>query len=105
MRVALLFLLALQMTFLALAPCGDLLSGAECGDPVERSDHESPDHDDDCTPFCCCSCCGMLAEAPPALAVLEEALPIPPAGSTHPVCSPDWKTIVPTTGLGPPPRA
>ncbi|NJB86070.1 hypothetical protein GGR26_001838 [Lewinella marina] len=103
MRVALL-LLALQMTFLALSPCGDLVAGVECGETTEAEDHGAPDHDDDCASFCSCSCCGLLADAPPALAELEMAETPPPTGQARPASHQDWKTIVPDTGTGPPPR-
>ena len=42
---------------LAVTPCTD---GQECGlDVIEHKKHDHSDHEDTCTPFCTCHCCGI----------------------------------------------
>ncbi len=43
---------------LAVTPCTD---GQECGDVTEHKAHDHSDHEDTCTPFCTCHCCGITA--------------------------------------------
>ena len=44
---------------LAVTPCTD---GQECGmDLIENKAHDHSDHEDNCTPFCTCHCCGITA--------------------------------------------
>lgn len=44
------------MLILAVVPCSD---AQECGlDKIEHKDHDHSDHEDTCTPFCTCHCCG-----------------------------------------------
>jgi len=51
------FILCMYIFCLAISPCTD--GANDCKDKVEHHDH-SEDHDDGCTPFCTCSCCGSL---------------------------------------------
>lgn len=46
---------------LAFIPCSD---GMSCIDNTEQSSHDHSDHEDHCTPFCTCTCCGSVVTVP-----------------------------------------
>ena len=69
MRIAS-YILATYMLILALMPCADGLSVLypECTSSIniEENSHNHSDHEheDLCSPFCVCSCCGSLSIIP-----------------------------------------
>ncbi|WP_197494066.1 hypothetical protein [Lewinella sp. 4G2] len=70
-------------------------------------EHEHPDseHEDHCTPFCICACCGAVLDAPPTLLALEEEpTPLPPKGSTQPRAVQNWNPGSYADGSWQPPR-
>jgi hypothetical protein len=81
---------SLYIILLAFVPCQDNFSlvpnEAPASAHAQDSEHEHPasDHEDHCTPFCICACCGAVIDAPPTLFTLAEAQPLPPKGSTQP---------------------
>ncbi|PPK85332.1 hypothetical protein CLV84_2227 [Neolewinella xylanilytica] len=101
------FSLALYLSLLVLFPCQDLASTVCTGsDAVGQQDgQDCPDQQDNCTALCFCSCCGVMAEAPPTPHALVIVLPLPPQGQTRPAYAPDWKVIDPAGGDLQPPRA
>lgn len=102
--------LALYIAALSLVTCQD-----EAPRPF-ASDRESPSatehrpgashHEDDCTPLCTCSCCGVQTVSPPAaIADLAEPLDLPPTGRTRPHHVPSWKGSPAADSAPRPPRA
>ncbi|MGB3798940.1 MAG: hypothetical protein WA952_03945 [Lewinella sp.] len=87
--------MTLYLCFLALTPCQDVKTTASAGaEAITVQDkHDSPDHDDDCTALCVCSCCGVLAVTPPTVGALAVIQPLPPLGQSDPDCVPGWKPI------------
>lgn len=49
------FILSLMVMTLSLVPCSDALNDCEA---AENSHTHKEDHNDFCTPFCTCYCCG-----------------------------------------------
>ncbi|WP_116106983.1 DUF6660 family protein [Lewinella sp. IMCC34191] len=97
--------LAFYLVLLALTPCQDLETTplAGCDGYSLQNDHDTPDHHDDCTPLCVCSCCGVLADTPPVLVALAVMQPLPPRGQSNPVYVPAWKLIdLPGRDIQPP---
>lgn len=89
--------LSLYIFLLAFIPCQDNFSlipnEAPTSVHANNPEHEHPDseHEDHCTPFCICACCGAVLDAPPELFALEEeALPLPPKGNTQPQAIKHW---------------
>jgi len=58
------FILLLYLTALSIVPCTDGMPQSSNYSHVEFSitehDHNHSDHQDDCTPFCVCACCGSI---------------------------------------------
>ncbi len=58
------------MLALSLVPCSDGMDfiHVDCNDSTEQvsdsHNHSDHDHEDLCTPFCVCSCCGSTATLP-----------------------------------------
>ncbi|MCP9236312.1 hypothetical protein [Lewinella sp. JB7] len=107
----LVLLFALYLAFLAVLPCADGAPVVVQGDAEFRAgavlDHPNcpePGHDDHCTPFCTCVCCGATVDAPPGL-LAAALLPLPPNGITQPEFNRTWKEAAVTDGDGQPPRA
>jgi hypothetical protein len=72
------FLLLLYFTALSLVPCTDGMQQSSSHIGVEDSftehDHNDSEHQDDCTPFCTCACCGSIVTLPPAQSILETKI-------------------------------
>ena len=49
------YILALTVFGLSVYPCSD---GLHCDEEITTSHNHSEDEEDDCSPFCACSCCG-----------------------------------------------
>ena len=47
---------------LSIVPCGDGLQQNSVNIEIKAKDHDHnhSDHEDDCTPFCACVCCGSM---------------------------------------------
>ncbi|MBC6995058.1 hypothetical protein QWY85_12040 [Neolewinella lacunae] len=104
-------ILSLYILLLAFVPCQDnffLISNeAPAAVHAENPEHEHPDseHEDHCTPFCICACCGAVLDAPPTLLTLEEEpTPLPPKGSTLPRAVQNWNPGSYANGSWQPPR-
>ncbi len=57
------YLFSLYILALSIMPCSDLQN--ECSELNTKSSHNQKhdhqtDHEDSCSPFCTCSCCGMV---------------------------------------------
>lgn len=52
---------AFYITVLAVIPCNDVENQWENGTELATDTEHNHDHDSDdtCTPFCCCTCCGI----------------------------------------------
>ncbi len=67
------YILATYMLVLALLPCTDgmAISYSDCSSALSSIDysehHSEHDHEDLCTPFCVCSCCGSFSIIPGTL--------------------------------------
>lgn len=104
-------LFVVYLLILALIPCSDELAVISEAAPAhmhaQNSEHEHPDsdHEDHCTPFCICACCGAVLDAPPTLLTLEEEpIPLPPKSSTQPRAVPNWTPGSYADGNWQPPR-
>jgi hypothetical protein len=77
-----LFTLILSICIVALAtvPCSDSLgqhaSKTETNLSVSQDNHDHSKHNDDCTPFCSCACCGSIFNIPNSLALIEVRIAI-----------------------------
>ena len=80
---------AFYLIALSLLPCGDngggILDMTKHLFGIEHEAHSDHEHhnnacgDDDCTPFCICSCCSMALDVPTKLPFLVKYLPPTPA--------------------------
>jgi len=61
-------LLSIYLTALSVVPCTDSMTSCTSHSGIELSidehDHDHSDHQDGCTPFCVCACCGSLVILP-----------------------------------------
>ncbi|NJC28340.1 DUF6660 family protein [Neolewinella antarctica] len=102
---------SLYVLLLAFVPCQDNFSlvanGAAGSVHAEHPDHDHPesDHEDHCTPFCICACCGAVLDAPPALLAFTVTQPLPPKGSTQPTTTQNWNPGTFAASSWQPPRA
>lgn len=101
---------SLYVILLALVPCQDNFSLVPNDAPAyvhaedPEHEHPTPEHEDHCTPFCICACCGAVLDAPPKLFILEEVLPLPPKGSTQPNAVQNWNSGIFTNDSWEPPK-
>lgn len=62
------FILCIYITALSVVPCTDGMSQNSNHSDIEVSttehDHNHSDHQDNCTPFCVCACCGTMITLP-----------------------------------------
>ncbi len=87
---ALVLILTVYLAALSLFGCQDYeILLATSGNEVNDRQPE-PEHQDHCTPFCICACCGAVLDAPPVAPTLTERDPRPPSGKTAPVYTPSW---------------
>ncbi|SEQ57099.1 hypothetical protein [Neolewinella agarilytica] len=106
-------LFAVYLMALALVPCQDEYALVAPDAPAavhaansEHEHHDDSEHQDHCTPFCICACCGAFLDSPTELLPqIVAALPLPPAGTTQPAYSPTWKPLQYASGNWQPPRA
>ena len=65
---------------LSVVPCTDGMPQSSIHADIEVSaaehDHDHSVHQDDCTPFCVCSCCGSIVTLPTDKAMLEKKIEI-----------------------------
>ena len=67
------YILSIYMLVLALVPCSDGIDfiHGNCDSSTEIADnshnHSDHDHQDLCTPFCTCTCCGSMFTMPTTL--------------------------------------
>jgi hypothetical protein len=90
---ALLLILNAYLTTLSLVGCQDYgpspaFSATEVSDSHQQPEPE--EHQDHCTPFCICACCGAVLDAPPIAPKLTERDPLPPPGKTAPAYTTSW---------------
>lgn len=101
---------SLYILLLAFVPCQDNFSlipnEAPASVHADNPEHEHPasEHEDHCTPFCICACCGAVLDAPPTLLTLEEDQHLPPKGSTQPKAVQNWNPGIFADGSWQPPR-
>jgi len=61
-------ILSFYITVLSIVPCSDNSPNNTIHSNIEVStskhDHNHSDHQDDCTPFCACTCCGSFVIEP-----------------------------------------
>jgi hypothetical protein len=93
---ALYLIFTAYLIVLAFMPCEDLVISALSSNVLGR-DHvndEMPDsdHEDHCTPFCICACCGIVLDAPPPILTIEERESLPPNGSSQPEAFQNWNS-------------
>lgn len=71
-------ILSIYITALSIVPCADgmLQSSLKTDTSVSASDHDSKhsEHEDDCTPFCTCVCCGSLIVIPHILSFVKQSV-------------------------------
>lgn len=102
--------LSLYIFLLAFIPCQDNFSlipnEAPASVHADHPEHDPQDseHEDHCTPFCICACCGAVLDAPPTLLTLEEAQPLPPKGNTQPQAIKHWNPGIFADSSWQPPR-
>jgi len=74
------FILSLYITALSIAPCTDGLPQSSNHSDIEVSitehDHDHSGHQDDCTPFCACACCGSIVTIPTVQLMVEANVEI-----------------------------
>ena len=101
--------LALYLVVLAVLPCADAgarsLIHSDERIVLDASDLPTAPHQDHCTPFCSCVCCGISLDAPVPFPVAEYFTSVPPQVAAVPQHAPQWKPRVDNTALRQPPRA
>ncbi|TXF89275.1 hypothetical protein FUA23_11025 [Neolewinella aurantiaca] len=104
-------LFAVYLMALALVPCQDeyaiVAPNAPASVHAANSEHEHDDdseHQDHCTPFCICACCGAVLDAPPTLLTMAEGEPLPPKGNTQPTSVPNLNPGIFASASWQPPR-
>jgi len=72
------FILLLYITTLTIVPCSDGIqhSSNHFDKEVLNAEHEhsDSDHQDDCTPFCTCACCGSIVTPPTTKSIVGDKI-------------------------------
>ena len=101
--------LALYLVVLAVLPCADAgarsLAHSDEVIVLDASDPPAAPHQDHCTPFCSCVCCGILLDAPVPFPLDVSQTSLFPQAPAVPHHAPEWKPRVANTALRQPPRA
>ena len=71
---------SIYIAALSVVPCTDGMPQSSIHTDIEVSaaehDHDHSEHQDDCTPFCVCACCGSIVTLPTDKAMLENKIEI-----------------------------
>ena len=74
------FILCIYITALSVVPCTDGMPQTSNPSDTEISaaehDHNHSDHQDHCTPFCVCACCGSIVTLPTVQDLVENKVAI-----------------------------